>query len=89
MKNPDKEDNKVTLPSAPIQAAQSEVIARELNTEYILLNPECLVLICPATTCKPFIKKNKFDVHENKLVSKIHFHLNGFAQILVLNLNLC
>ena len=28
--------------------------------------------------------ENEFDLHENKLVGGTHFHMNGFAQRLVL-----
>ena len=33
---------------------------------------------------KPLINENEFDLHENVRAGEIHFHMNGFAQKLVL-----
>ena len=50
-----------------------------LNTPFhIYIVPECFKFV------QNLSYKNEFDLNENEPVGKTHFHMNGFAQKLVL-----
>ena len=56
--------------------------ALPLKKRYFLVT----LCLCFKTSlpAKPFFNEKEFDIHENEHVDGTHFHVNGFAQRLVL-----